>query len=124
MEAVRGTFKPEFLNRIDEIIIFHALGRAQIEKIIELQLDLLNKRLADKKLSIVLDAAAKALLFEHGFDPVYGARPLKRAIQRMIQNPLAMKILEGEFAEGDRISVTADPRTKAMTFSRTAGQPA
>jgi ATP-dependent Clp protease ATP-binding subunit ClpB len=124
MEVVRGTFKPEFLNRIDEIIIFHALGRAQIEKIIELQLELLNKRLEDKKLSIVLDAAAKGLLFEQGFDPVYGARPLKRAIQRMIQNPLAMKILEGEFTEGDRIAVTADPRTASMTFSRTAGQPA
>jgi ATP-dependent Clp protease ATP-binding subunit ClpB len=122
MEVVRGTFKPEFLNRIDEIIIFHALGRAQIEKIIELQLELLNKRLEDKKLSIVLDDAAKGLLFEQGFDPVYGARPLKRAIQRMIQNPLAMKILEGEFAEGDRISVTADPRTTSMTFSRAAAE--
>ncbi len=121
MEVVRGTFKPEFLNRIDEIIIFHALGRAQIEKIIELQLELLNRRLEEKKLGIVLDDAAKGLLFEQGFDPVYGARPLKRAIQRMIQNPLAMKILEGEFSEGDRISVTADPRTKSMTFSRTAG---
>jgi len=120
MEAVRGTFKPEFLNRIDEIIIFHALGRAQIEQIIEIQLDLLNRRLADKKLSITLDAAAKGALIEQGFDPVYGARPLKRAIQRMIQNPLAMKILEGEFAEGDRIKVTADPTTKNMIFSRAA----
>ncbi len=120
MEVVRGTFKPEFLNRIDEIIIFHALGRAQIEKIIEIQLDLLNRRLADKKLSITLDAAAKGALIEQGFDPVYGARPLKRAIQRMIQNPLAMKILEGEFAEGDRIKVTADPTTKNMIFSRAA----
>ena len=120
MEVVRGTFKPEFLNRIDEIIIFHALGRAQIEQIIEIQLDLLNRRLADKKLSITLDAAAKGALIEQGFDPVYGARPLKRAIQRMIQNPLAMKILEGEFAEGDRIKVTADPKTKNMIFSRAA----
>ena len=118
---MQKSFHPEFLNRIDEIIIFHALGKAQIEKIIELQLELLNKRLEDKKLSIVLDAAAKGLLFEQGFDPVYGARPLKRAIQRMIQNPLAMKILEGEFAEGDRISVTVDPRTTSMTFSRDAG---
>ena len=120
MEVVRGTFKPEFLNRIDEIIIFHALGRAQIEQIIEIQLGLLNRRLEDKKLSITLDAAAKGALIEQGFDPVYGARPLKRAIQRMIQNPLAMKILEGEFAEGDRIKVTADPTTKNMIFSRAA----
>ncbi len=120
MEAVRGTFKPEFLNRIDEIIIFHALGRTQIENIIEIQLDLLNKRLEDKKLRLALDTSAKQLLIEQGFDPVYGARPLKRAIQRMIQNPLAMKILEGEFAEGDRIKVTADPTTKNMIFSRAA----
>jgi len=120
MEAVRGTFKPEFLNRIDEIIIFHALGRTQIENIIEIQLDLLNKRLEDKELRLALDTSAKQLLIEQGFDPVYGARPLKRAIQRMIQNPLAMKILEGEFAEGDRIKVTADPTTKNMIFSRAA----
>ncbi len=118
MEVVRGTFKPEFLNRIDEIVIFHALGREQIKQIIEIQLGLLNKRLEDKKLSITLDASAKHLLIEQGFDPVYGARPLKRAIQRMIQNPLAMKILEGDFAEGDHIAVAADPRASSMIFSR------
>ncbi len=122
MEVVRGTFKPEFLNRIDEIVIFHALGREQIKQIIEIQLGLLNKRLEDKKLSITLDASAKHLLIEQGFDPVYGARPLKRAIQRMIQNPLAMKILEGDFAEGDHFAVAADPRASSMIFSRvTAG---
>jgi ATP-dependent Clp protease ATP-binding subunit ClpB len=122
MEVVRGTFKPEFLNRIDEIIIFHALGRTQIEKIIEIQLDLLNKRLEDKKLRLTLDTSAKQLLIEQGYDPVYGARPLKRAIQRMIQNPLAMKILEGVFAEGDRIEVTADSGTKGMIFSKASAE--
>ncbi len=119
MEVVRSSFKPEFLNRVDEIIIFHSLGKEAIRKIVEIQLDLLNKRLAERKLSVKLDDAAKDLLVEQGFDPVYGARPLKRVIQRMVQDPLALKLLSGNFAEGDCIGITVDPQSHEITFSKT-----
>jgi len=118
MDVVRSTFKPEFLNRIDEIIIFHALGKEEIKKIIEIQLSYLNKRLAEKKLSITLTESAKDLLVEQGFDPVYGARPLKRAIQRMVQDPLALRLLEGEFSEGDLIEVGVNQKSKEIVFTR------
>ena len=119
MEVVRSSFKPEFLNRVDEIIIFHSLGKEAIRKIVEIQLNLLNKRLAERKLSVKLDDAAKDLLVEQGFDPVYGARPLKRVIQRMVQDPLALKLLSGNFAEGDCIAITVDPQSHEITFSKT-----
>jgi len=118
MEVVRSTFKPEFLNRIDEIIIFHALGKEEIKKIVEIQLGYLNKRLAEKKLSIKLTESAKELLVEQGFDTVYGARLLKRAIQRMIQDPLALKLLEGDFSEGNLIEVDVNPKSKEIVFSK------
>ena len=105
--ALRETFKPEFLNRVDESVIFNALGREEIKHIVEIQLKRLERLLADKKLSLEVADRAKALLAERGYDPVYGARPLKRTIQRMIQDPLAMKILDGEFGEGDRITIDA-----------------
>ncbi|MGH7829342.1 MAG: ATP-dependent chaperone ClpB, partial [Candidatus Binatia bacterium] len=101
--ALRDAFKPEFLNRIDEIVIFNSLGREQIQAIVEIQLRRLERILAEKKLKLVVTDKAKALLAEKGYDPVYGARPLKRTIQRWIQDPLAMKILAGQFREGDRI---------------------
>jgi ATP-dependent Clp protease ATP-binding subunit ClpB len=119
MEVVRSSFKPEFLNRVDEIIIFHSLGKDAIRKIVEIQLDLLNNRLAERKLSVKLDDAAKDLLLEQGFDPVYGARPLKRVIQRMVQDPLALKLLSGNFVEGDCIAITVDPQSHEITFSKT-----
>jgi ATP-dependent Clp protease ATP-binding subunit ClpB len=117
-EVVRATFKPEFLNRVDEMIIFHALGREEIKKIIEIQLGYLEKRLAEKKLSIQLSESAKELLVNQGFDPVYGARPLKRAIQKMIQDPLALKLLEGDFSEGEHIEVEVNPKTKEIVFTK------
>ncbi|MBW1816083.1 MAG: ATP-dependent chaperone ClpB [Deltaproteobacteria bacterium] len=107
MEALRATFKPEFLNRIDEIVIFNALGAEEIKKIVDIQIDLLSKRLEAVKIGLELTEAAKSLLAEAGFDPVYGARPLKRAIQHMVQDPLALKILEGTVPEGERIRVDA-----------------
>ena len=107
MDALRATFKPEFLNRIDEIVIFNALGTEEIKKIVDIQIDLLRKRLEAVKIDLELTDAAKALLAEAGFDPVYGARPLKRAIQHMVQDPLAVKILEGTVTEGGRIRVDA-----------------
>ena len=103
-------FKPEFLNRIDEVIIFRPLGKSAILEIVGLQLELLGKRLADRKIGLEVSKEAKEHLAERGFDPVYGARPLKRTIQRDVQNPLAMKILAGEFGEGDTVAIGVDKK--------------
>jgi len=117
LEALRTHFKPEFLNRVDEVIIFHSLTLENIKEIVEIQLRNLRKRLAERKISLVLSDQAKEFLAKEGFDPVYGARPLKRAIQRFIQDPLALKILEGEFSEGD--TVNADVTLKnEMIFTK------
>ncbi len=114
MEALRRTFRPEFLNRIDEIVIFHSLGREQIAQIVDIQLGDLQKRLAERKLTLELTDDAKAQLAERGYDPVFGARPLKRTIQRMIENPLAVEVLGGHFVEGDHIIVEPDGETFAF----------
>ncbi len=118
MEVVRAGFKPEFLNRIDEIIIFNNLTREDIKRIVDIQMRHLRTRLEEKKMGIELTDAAKELLCERGFDPTYGARPLKRAIQKYIQDPLALKILEGAFAEDDSILVDVDPERDEFTFRR------
>jgi ATP-dependent Clp protease ATP-binding subunit ClpB len=102
---LEGHFKPEFLNRIDEVIIFRPLTKTVILKIVDLQLELLRKRLEEKKIGLAVSSDAKELLAERGYDPVYGARPLKRVIQRDVQNPLAMKILAGELGEGDTAAI-------------------
>ncbi|HEX6965767.1 MAG TPA: ATP-dependent chaperone ClpB [Gemmatimonadaceae bacterium] len=107
--ALRQHFKPEFLNRVDDIIIFNPLAIEQIEHIVELQLHRLEGLLADRKLTIEVTPEAKRVLAQEGFDPVYGARPLKRAIQKHVQNPLALAVLEGRFQEGDHIVVTRSP---------------
>jgi ATP-dependent Clp protease ATP-binding subunit ClpB len=116
MEALRRTFRPEFLNRIDEIVVFKALGKAEIGKIMEIQLEDLRKRLAERKIALTLTDAAKALLAERGYDPVFGARPLKRTIQRMIENPLALEVLGGRFAEGETVLV--EPDGEAFRFTK------
>ena len=108
MAALRDAFKPEFLNRVDEIIIFNSLGREEIKSIVEIQLKRLRQNLASRKMALEITDRAKALLADKGYDPVYGARPLKRTIQRLIQDPLAVKILEGEFKDGDRIKIDSD----------------
>jgi ATP-dependent Clp protease ATP-binding subunit ClpB len=107
-KVLEGHFKPEFLNRIDEVIIFKPLAKSAILEIVRLQLDLLAKRLAERKIGLEVTKEAKELLAERGFDPVYGARPLKRTIQRDVQNPLAMKILSGEFGEGETVKIGVD----------------
>jgi len=107
MDALRATFKPEFLNRIDEIIIFNSLGPEEIKKIVDIQIGLLAKRLEPQKITIELTPAAKDFLARAGFDPVYGARPLKRTIQHLIQDPMATKILEGSIKEGDHVVIDA-----------------
>jgi ATP-dependent Clp protease ATP-binding subunit ClpB len=108
MDALRSTFRPEFLNRIDDVIIFNALGTEEIKKIVDIQVAQLERRLADSKITLSLTDRAKDLMARAGFDPVYGARPLKRTIQHMIQDPLAMKILEGSVQEGDNVTVDAE----------------
>ena len=114
MEVVRSHFRPEFLNRVDEIIIFRALGLAQIKEIVDIQIEHLRKRLAEKKIALGLTDEAKQLIAEKGYDPVYGARPLKRTIQKMIQDPLANEILKGEFKEGDHVVVDVDKDKKLV----------
>ena len=107
LENVTGHFRPEFVNRIDEIVVFHALGRTEIRRIVDIQIEGLRRRLADRELHLILDVAALDRLGEAGFDPVYGARPLKRAIQTELENPLAQRLLAGEYLSGDTIVVSA-----------------
>jgi ATP-dependent Clp protease ATP-binding subunit ClpB len=107
MDALRARFRPEFLNRVDETLVFNPLTREDIRRIVDIQVELLRKRLEDRKISLVLDDGAKDLLAERGFDPAYGARPLKRVIQRDVQDALALKVLNGEVREGDRVEVSA-----------------
>jgi ATP-dependent Clp protease ATP-binding subunit ClpB len=105
MEALRQHFRPEFLNRVDEVITFHSLSREDLIHIVDIQLNYLRKLLAERKISLTLTDAAKRYLVEVGYDPTFGARPLKRAIQRSIQDPLALALLQGEFSDGDTIRV-------------------
>jgi len=111
MDVLRHTFRPEFLNRVDETVVFKSLGRGEIERIVEIQLKDLRRRLAERKLQLEVTPEAKAQLAERGYDPVFGARPLKRTIQRMIENPLAVDVLAGRFGEGDTILVEPDGET-------------
>jgi ATP-dependent Clp protease ATP-binding subunit ClpB len=108
VEEMRAVFRPEFLNRIDEVVVFQSLTREQLEQIVELQLERLRARLAERSIELELTDAAKEALAEAGWDPTYGARPLKRAIQRLVENPLALRLLEGEVADGDRVHVDAN----------------
>jgi ATP-dependent Clp protease ATP-binding subunit ClpB len=119
MEIVGQHFRPEFINRVDEVVVFHPLGREHIRQIVDIQLGYLRQRLAERELAFELDDAARDRLGEAGFDPVYGARPLKRAIQHQLENPLAQRILRGDFAQGDTIRVTV--RDGALAFERVAG---
>ena len=117
MEALRQHFRPEFLNRIDEVIFFHALGLEHMKAIVDIQIRGLLKRLEDRKIHVALSDAAKEFLVSEGYDPTYGARPLKRTIQRRVLDPLAMRVLEGEFREGDRITV--DVGDNELRFAKT-----
>jgi len=112
-------FRPELLNRIDEVVIFNALGKPEIERIIDLQLQHLRQLLSERKIEITLTEKAHELLIRDGYDPQFGARPLKRAIQRLIQDPLAMKLLDGEVVPGDALTIDADMKKSQMTFAPT-----
>jgi ATP-dependent Clp protease ATP-binding subunit ClpB len=116
LEALHGHFRPEFLNRVDDIIVFGPLGKEQLVKIIELRLEDVRRLLADRKISIELTDAAKDMLFTQGYDPNFGARPLKRAIQKLVQDPLALQILDGQILHGDHVVVDADKKAGKMKF--------
>ena len=118
LDALRSTFRPEFLNRVDEIIVFHRLGIEQIKQIVDIQLTRVQQRLADQRITLKVTEAAKALLAKEGYDPVFGARPLKRVIQRQVLDALSLEILAGNFKEGDRIKADADSRTNGIGFMR------
>ncbi len=122
MEIVGQHFRPEFINRVDEAVVFHPLGREQIRAIVDIQIDGLRRRLADRDMALALDGAALDLLAEAGYDPVYGARPLKRAIQQQLENPLAQRILKGDFGPGDEIGITASDAK--LQFTTTGVRPA
>ena len=122
MDALRAHFRPEFINRVDEIIVFHPLSREQMKTIVDIQVKGLLKRLEDRKIFVALTDTAKEWLVREGYDPAYGARPLKRAIQRHILDPLAMRVLEGQFHEGELVQVDAGPA--GLQFSKQpAGRP-
>jgi ATP-dependent Clp protease ATP-binding subunit ClpB len=126
LQELRRHFRPEFLNRVDDVIVFRPLGTQDLERIVELQLARLEDLLEERKLGIEITPAARAFIAEEGYDPAYGARPLKRAIQRLVQNPLAVRILEGEFDEGDTVVVDRAPGEALLSFSgaaTTAGAP-
>jgi ATP-dependent Clp protease ATP-binding subunit ClpB len=118
LELLRQGFKPEFLNRVDDVIIFRPLGQDEIARIVDLQIARVARLVADRKLSLEVTPAAKALIAAEGYDPVYGARPLKRAIQRLMQNPLALAVLEGKYGEGDLIKVDRASDGTSLTFER------
>jgi ATP-dependent Clp protease ATP-binding subunit ClpB len=115
---LKQAFRPEFLNRIDEVIIFHTLTREQLTKIVDVQIAQLQKRLSLRNIKVVVTDAAKKLLGEEGYDPTFGARPLKRVIQHRIENPLASRILMGEFGEGDTVRIDADPKRREFRFEK------
>ena len=116
-EALRAHFKPEFLNRIDDVVIFDPLGPEQIGTILEIQLEDLRGRLAERRISLELSKEAISFLATRGYDPQYGARPLKRLLQREVQDPLAMRILEGEFAEGATVHGEVAEGGERLVFS-------
>ena len=116
MQELRNTLRPEFLNRIDDVVIFTPLDRAQLNRIVEIQLGHLRRRLAERRIDLEVTEGAKSLLAREGYDPTFGARPLKRTIQRLVQDPLALRILEGEFKDGDVITV--DAKGDGLTFQR------
>ncbi len=117
-EAIRAELRPELLNRIDEIVVFHSLGREELARIVEIQLKRLAKLLEEKQLKLELTQRAKEAVGRAGYDPVYGARPLKRALQRMVLDPLAMKVLQGDYRPGDTVMVDAGPSDDVLTFTR------
>jgi ATP-dependent Clp protease ATP-binding subunit ClpB len=117
-EALRQAFRPEFINRIDEIVLFNPLGREQLDKIVDLELAKVMRLLAERKVRIELTPAARERVVVDGYDPAYGARPLRRTVQRLVQDPLAMRILDGSVLPGDLVRVDVDPESDSIRFER------
>jgi ATP-dependent Clp protease ATP-binding subunit ClpB len=117
LDELRQHFRPEFLNRVDEVIVFHALTEEELEQIVDIQLDRVRKRLAERRIELELSTASKRHLVKTGYDPVYGARPLKRAIQKEIETPLGRKILAGEIRDGQHVKVDYDEKRGELTFN-------
>jgi ATP-dependent Clp protease ATP-binding subunit ClpB len=117
-EGLRATFRPEFLNRVDDIIIYKPLGREELRRIVDLQLERVQRSLADRRMSLEVTESARELIMEEGYDPAFGARPLKRAVQRLLLNPLATTVIAGEFGEGDAVVVEREPGESRLTFRR------
>ena len=118
LDALRQHFRPEFLNRIDDIIVFNALTRGHLDQIVDIQLASVNRLLKDRKIEVEVTPAAKERLIAEGYEPQYGARPMKRAIQRLIQDPLSLKLINGDFAEGDTVVVDAPTPESDLTFAK------
>ena len=121
---LRAAFRPEFLNRLDEIIVFHALDEEHLKQIVDIQLAGVRQRLAERQIRLELTDAARTRLVREGYDPTYGARPLKRAIQREIETPLAKRILAGEVRDGQVIHVDAGGESGGLTFQASRPEPA
>ncbi|MEZ0266999.1 MAG: type VI secretion system ATPase TssH, partial [Phycisphaerae bacterium] len=119
-DMLKQFFRPEFLNRIDEIIVFHPLDKAQLTRIVDVQLEHLRKRLGQRGIKLALTDEARRQLADEGYDPTYGARPLKRVIQQRLENPLASAILKGEYGEGDTVTLDADAARQGFTFRKGA----
>ena len=117
-DSLREHFKPEFLNRIDEIIVFNNLNQEDIVKIVDIQINILKERLQGKKIELEITPGAKDFLAKQGYDPHYGARPLKRTIQKYIQDPLALQMLEGTFKEGDKLKADLDDKNEKIFFKK------
>jgi len=118
LAALRQAFRPEFLNRIDDIIVFNTLSRENLSQIVDIQLGYVGKMLKDRKLKLEVTPAAKDAIIAEGYDPQFGARPMRRAIQRLVQDPLALKVLHGEFLEGETIEVDAEPGATELQFKK------
>ncbi|HUA92031.1 MAG TPA: AAA family ATPase, partial [Terracidiphilus sp.] len=116
MRVLREHFRPEFLNRVDDMVIFRPLGHAQMNSILDLRVAELQRLLEDRQISLELTDAARTLILAQGWDPAYGARPLKRALQRMVQDPLAMKILDGEVLHGSHVRIDAERNSNHLVF--------
>ena len=123
MEALRQAFRPEFINRIDDIVLFNPLTAEQLNKIVDLELAKVVRLLADRNVRIELTPAARERIVRDGYDPAYGARPLRRTVQRLVQDPLAMKILDGGVLPGDSVRVDIDPESDSIRFDRIEGKP-
>jgi ATP-dependent Clp protease ATP-binding subunit ClpA len=118
LDKLRAAFRPEFLNRVDDIIVFNALTREHLAQIVDIQLSAVSKMLKERKIGLEITAAAKGRIVSEGYDPQYGARPMKRAIQRLVQDPLAHKLMHGDFAEGDAVLVDLKEGAGELEFSR------